>query len=119
MRRRLPLIALLAWTLLVWTSRIRNILADDDLTSGGRAWRIAAALAFVALALLVIAAWRFAQGRLTLALGVLVGWTVVWWLIRGVGIIIDDHEVGFTVVHTILMVISIGLAMWAWARRAG
>ena len=30
---------------------------------------------------------------------------------------LDNHDVGFKVVHTILMVVSIGVAMWAWRRR--
>ena len=47
-------------------------------------------------------------------------WTVGWWTIRGVGILLDgNHETGFKVVHTVLMVVSIALAMWAWARRDG
>ncbi|MDG2028047.1 MAG: hypothetical protein P8J50_13145 [Acidimicrobiales bacterium] len=119
MFRRVALISLLTWTLLVWTSRIRNVVADDDLTTGGRTWRIAAAVVFIVLALAVIAVWRRAPGRLTPVLGVLVAWTCAWWLIRGVGIIVDDHTLGFTIVHTILMVVSIGLAMWAWALRDG
>ncbi|MDW3217400.1 MAG: hypothetical protein R8F63_02195 [Acidimicrobiales bacterium] len=118
MTRRLPLLAFVIWTVLVWTSRTRNVLADDDLSSGGMTWRIAAAAAFVLLGVAVAVQWR-RGGRLDRILAVLVLWTVVWWSVRGIGIIIDDHEVGFTVVHTVLGVVSIGLAMWAWARRAG
>ena len=117
MTRRLPVLAFLVWTLLVWTSRIRNVLADDDLTTGGRTWRLAAAIAFVLLGVATAVEWR--RGRLGRVLAVLVGWTVVWWSVRGIGIIVDDHDLGFTVVHTVLMVVSIGLAMWAWTRRAG
>lgn len=119
MRRRIALLALLAWTLLVWSSRIRNVLADDDLSTAGRIWRVGAAVLFLVLAVAVIAVWRRAPARLVPVLGALVAWTVGWWLVRGVGIIIDDHDLGFTVVHTVLMGISIGLAMWAWRLRAG
>ena len=118
MPRRLPVAALLVWTVLVWTSRIRNVLADDDLSTAGRTWRLAAAVAFVVLGLATAIEWR-RGGRFVPVLAALVGWTVVWWSVRGVGIIVDDHDVGFTVVHTVLMVVSIGLAMWAWVRRAG
>lgn len=111
---------LLAWTLLVWVSRIRNVLADDDLTSGGRAWRLGAAALFVVLALLVLVARRRDGSRATALLGVLVAWTVGWWTVRGLGILIDgDHDVGFKIIHTVLMIVSIGLAMWAWRRRGG
>jgi hypothetical protein len=44
---------------------------------------------------------------------VLIIWTVGFWLVRGIGIMVDDHTLGFTVVHTVLMVISIGLAVIA------
>ena len=40
------------------------------------------------------------------------GWTVLVWTVRGGGILLDDHEVGFKVVHTVLAVCSIGLAVW-------
>jgi hypothetical protein len=43
--------------------------------------------------------------------------SVGYWLVRGTGILVADHDVGFKVVHTVLMVISIVLAMWAWRRR--
>lgn len=118
MTRRLPVVAFLVWTVVVWASRIRNVLADDDLTGGGRAWRLAAAIAFVVLGVATAVEWRRGS-RFVAVLAVLVLWTVSWWSVRGVGIIVDDHDLGFTVVHTVLMVISIGLAMWAWARRAG
>lgn len=117
MTRRLPVLAFVVWTVLVWTSRIRNVLADDDLSTGGRTWRLAAAIAFVLLGVATAIEWR--RGRLGPVLPVLVGWTVVWWSVRGIGIIVDDHDLGFTVVHTVLMIVSIGLAMWAWTRRAG
>lgn len=112
MRRRLPLILLVVWTLLVWSSRIRNVLQDDDLSGFGTAWRLGAAALFLVLA--VAAAVRTRPW-----LAVLVAWTVGWWLVRGIGILVDDHDVGFKVVHTVLMVVSIGLAMWAWQRRDG
>jgi peptidoglycan/LPS O-acetylase OafA/YrhL len=118
MRTRLPVLSFLGWTFLVWVSRIRNIIEDDKLTSGGQAWRLAAAGVFVAFAVAVFTARRRRSSRATLLLGALAVWTTGWWSIRGVGILLDDnHEAGFKVVHTILMIVSIGLAMWAWSRR--
>ena len=113
----LPRVAFIAWTLLVWTSRIRNVLADDDLSTAGRAWRVGAAVLFVVLGAAYAVAWRRSSPRVDTLLAVLVAWTIGWWSIRGIGILLDDHDVGFKVVHTVLMVISIGLAMWAWRVR--
>jgi hypothetical protein len=118
-RARLPVWSFLGWTLFVWVSRIRNIVADDDLSTGGMLWRLAAAVLFVALAVAVIVVERRQGQRGHVLLGFLAFWTIGWWSIRGIGIILDDRSVGFTVVHTVLMLVSIGLAMWAWQRRDG
>lgn len=119
MRARLPVLALVGWTLFVWVTRMNNIVHDDDLSTGGMAWRLGAAAIFVALAVAVAVSLRLAPTRMAPILGVLVVWTVGWWLVRGVGILLDDHDAGFKVVHTILMLVSIGVAMWAWQRRDG
>ena len=50
-------------------------------------------------------------------LGAFALWTGGYWLVRGTQIILADHSLGFTLVHTVLMVVSIGLAGWAWVRR--
>lgn len=100
---------LVVWTVVVWVSRFRNVLADDDLSAAGTTWRIVVVVVFVALA-----GWVLIDGR---RLVFLVVWTVGFWLVRGIGIIIDDHDLGFTLVHTVLMVLSIGIAAWAWLAR--
>ncbi len=53
------LVALGVWTLIVWATRIDNVLAQDDMTSAGRAARLALALSFTVggVALLAVA-WR-------------------------------------------------------------
>jgi hypothetical protein len=38
-------------------------------------------------------------------------WTIAFWSIRGVGLLLGDHEAGFKVVHTVLAGVSIGLAV--------
>ena len=96
---------------------MNNIVRDDDLSAGGMAWRLGAAGFFVALAVALLVATRRSPARVSAVLGALVVWTIGWWSIRGVGILLDNHDVGFKVVHTILMVVSIGVAMWAWRRR--
>ena len=124
MRRRsvhpkvLPLIPLLIWTLFVWSSRIRNVWTDEDLSTGGQLLRTGSAIVFLAFGITLTAMlWRRRPEPLDpLGQRVLVAflaWTVAFWLIRGIGIIVDDHTTSFTVIHTILMIISIGLAAWA------
>jgi hypothetical protein len=38
-------------------------------------------------------------------------WTIAFWSVRGAGLLLADHEVGFKVVHTVLAGVSIGLAV--------
>lgn len=116
---RLPMNLLIGWTLFVWLTRARNIVTDDDLSTGEAVWRLAVVVAFVGLAVALVVARRSDRLPVTPVLGVTVIWTIGYWLVRGTGIIIDDHELGFTIVHTVLMAISIGLVAWAWRRRAG
>ena len=119
--RALPAIPVfLTWTVVVWAGRIRNIAGDDDLSAPGRAWRLGAAVLFVVLAVAVLVARRRAVPYANTVLAALVALTVGWWGVRGVGILLDvDHDIGFKVVHTILMIGSITLAVWAWGRRDG
>ncbi len=116
---RVPTLTLVAWTLFVWATRVNNIIGDDELVGSERAWRLGVAVLFVVFALVLLGARRFAPDRVTMVLAPFVVFSVGYWLVRGTGIILDDHELGFTIVHTILMAVSIGLAMWAWTRRAG
>ena len=116
-RRAIPIFG--AWTLLVWLSRVRNVWADDDLSGGGRASRVAVAAVFIALAaVIVVAFYRPAAdpNRARWALRVLCSWTIAFWIVRGAGILLDDHDAGFLTVHAVLMAVSIGLATWAWPR---
>ena len=116
-RDRLAVPILIAWTAFIWISRLRNVLGNDDLSSAAELWRISVVVVFVALAGGALWAWRSRHdepGRSRWPVRVLCVWTVGFWTVRGVGIVLDDHTVGFTVVHTVLMAISIGLAVWAW-----
>ena len=119
MRNRPFALALVGWTFLVWTTRIANIWGDEGLDTGGKVGRTALALSFTVLAIwVVVAVWR-ASGRTTrVAVAALAGWTAGVWVLRGTGIVLGDHDVGFKVVHAVLAVVSIGLAALAW-REAG
>ena len=105
------LAVLVGWTVFLWVSRLRNVLGNDELSDAGVAWRVAVVVVFVALAALV------AVEAGPWAIPLLVWWTVGFWLVRGGGILLDDHDLGFTLVHTALMVVSIGAAMWVWQTR--
>lgn len=104
----LPLLTLIGWTFFVWVSRLRNVFGNDELSGWGTSWRIGVVVVFVALASLAV------NGLLV---GLFVGWTIAYWIVRGGGILVEDHSAGFKAIHTVLMVVSIGLAMWVWRSR--
>lgn len=112
-----PLWVLVGWSLFLWISRLRNVVINDDLDSWDVAWRIGVVVLFAALALTALRGERRDTPWRAQALAILVWWTVGFWLVRGGGIILDDHDAAFTAIHTVLMAISIGLAMWVWTAR--
>jgi hypothetical protein len=115
MRKRPAALALVAWTFFVWTTRLLNIWRDDALDAGEKWGRTGLALSFTVLAVVaLVALWRRASRASTWAVGALAGWSVAVWVVRDVRILAADHPGGFKVVHTVLAVISIALAAWAW-----
>jgi hypothetical protein len=109
--RRLPLtIALVAWTVFVWTTRIRNIWGDDGLTDGEKWGHTGLALSFTVLAVLVGLAVARRADWTGLAVKALAGWTIGVWVVRSIGIATADHDAGFIAVHLVLAVISMVLA---------
>src|SRR5580765_2715246 len=91
---RLPVYLFIGWTVFVWAGRIRN---------GGSVLLAASFLVLAAVAL-----WR--GGRWVTALA---AYTVVVWAIRTPVILVHDHPAGFKAVHTVLAVVSVGLAIAA------
>jgi hypothetical protein len=115
MRRHRAAAALVAWTFLVWTTRIANIWRDADLDTGERWGRTLLAVSFTVLALAAaVALWRRLGQATVVAVGALAAWTIAVWVVRGIGILAADHDLGFKVVHTVLAVVSIVLAAMAW-----
>ena len=110
-RLRLPAsVALVAWTLLVWTTRLRNIWADESLSTGEQLRSTALAGSFTVLAVVLgVALWRRATW-LRPAVLALAGWTAAVWVVRAVGIATADHSLGFVVVHLVLAIVSWVLA---------
>jgi hypothetical protein len=120
-----PALLLALWTLVVWGGRVHLIWADADLTVTGQVWRTALALSFVGFGAATVVAWlRARRGsvwrRTALLVRAFVVWTIGVWLVRGTQILLDDHALGFVLVHAVLAAVSIGLAAWAaYAVRAG
>jgi len=116
-RRPNPLVVFSGWTLLVWTGRIRNVLADDAVSTAGRALTLAMAGAFVlaGIAVAVVSVRPTTQVVQRRVVGAAAAYTVVVWLIRAADIAFaGDHTAAFIAVHVVLAVGSISLAAWAW-----
>ena len=121
-RRLRPALVLSTWTILVWTTRIRNIWTDDSLSTSGQVGRTVLALVFTAFAAGTIGLWLRGRrhgrevpswaGSLVQAFA---AWTVLVWIVRGVQIALADHSAAFIAVHLVLALVSIGLAAWAAA----
>jgi len=114
-----PALVLSAFTLFVWTTRIRNIWTDDSLSTAGQVGRTALSLTFTAFALTVLGLWW--RGRRTgavpraadLVVRLFAAWTIGVWAIRAVQIASGGHDAAFVAVHTALAVVSSVLAVWA------
>ncbi len=105
-------VVLVAWTLFVWGGRLRNLVRGDE----DAPVSFVLAVVFCALAAAVVGSWFLARPRhrpVVIALAVV---TAAVWAVRGVQIALADHELGFIVVHTVLALVSIGLAGFAWWR---
>ncbi len=107
-----PALILSIWTFLVWTTRIRNIWTDDDLTTGGQVWRTALAGMFTVFAIGTVVLWRRDRSAATWVRAFAV-WTIGVWAIRAIQIGLADHGAAFKIVHTALAVVSTCLALWA------
>jgi len=112
--RRLPaVIALAVWSVLVWTTRIRNIWTDDAMSTGEQWGRTALALSFTGFALAVGHAVYHRTSWVRPVVRALAGWTTAVWLVIAVGIAMADREAAFIAVHLVIAAISIALAALA------
>jgi hypothetical protein len=115
---------LVVWTALIWVSRIRNIWNDADLSTINRTLSTLIAVVFIALAVVTAAIlWRsHAEGLTSWGSKFIVGfaaWTIGYWGIRAVEMLLDDHSGVFKAIHTVLALVSIGLAALAWRAATG
>ena len=105
--------SLVAWTVLVWTGRIRNVIGDGDLSPAGRISGLAVAAVFLGLAGISVSVLLGGRGGVgtTRFVAVFCLWTITFWAVRGTGILFADHDLGFKAVHSVLALVSIGLAV--------
>ncbi|NNE95513.1 MAG: hypothetical protein HKN24_05740 [Acidimicrobiales bacterium] len=123
---RLGVPTLTAWSLVVWGSRIRNILGDD-LAGVDLWWRLGLAGGFVILALWVVRSayglWRDgASDPLTCVSGAALALAVanvVVWPVRAYQILLGEWSSGFKAVHTVLAVVSVVLGLLVLFHRYG
>lgn len=112
-----PFLALGGWTLLIWGSRIRNIVRDEGWVTH---WQMAVAVVFVAIAVCLLASASLAvvvdRGVEVVRPVGLVLATVgsVWWIVRALGILFADYSVPFKAVHTVLAAITLALSVWVF-----
>jgi hypothetical protein len=98
----LVLYALPVWTVLIWTTRIRNIVAGD--------WSAGDLILPVGLTVLaVLALVRRRPGLQALAVA-----TAAVWIVRLPLVLVHDHPAAFKVVHAVLALVSLALAGATW-----
>ncbi len=120
-RAQVALGCFLGWTAFVWVGRIRNAASDVELVGTEKVGPLLLAASFLVPAIVLAVAWvrswrahRALDRRAAILLVVLAVWTTGLWIVRAVDIAaFGDWGVGFIVVHTVLAVVSIGLAAWA------
>ena len=102
-------------TLLVWTTRIYNLFEDNEISNGERVWSLLVSTVFllgaIAVIKILVGSWRdrnIKKSRLITAFCI---WTVTFWIVRSVGILIADHGAGFKIVHACLAIVFILLAL--------
>ena len=102
-------------TLLVWIIRVYNLFEDNEISNGERVWSLLVSTVFLLAAIAVIkilvGSWgdrNIKKSRLITAFCI---WTVTFWIVRSVGILIADHGAGFKIVHACLAIVFILLAL--------
>ena len=123
LRRRWPIAVFALWSGYVWLTRIANAWsASSDETATAKAVSTATAVvllvgAVAAAVILVRARARTFVAAETLLLRTFAGLTIAVWAVRVPLIVLDaGHDVPFKVVHTVLALVSVGLAALTWWR---
>jgi hypothetical protein len=115
------LVAMAAWALFVWTTRINNAWSDNTASPASKWGATLLSLSFVAFALVsLVVLWRGRRGPARVSAGVAIvlrafaAWTTAVWLVFGTIILVHHHPIAFKAVHVTLGLISIGLSVALW-----
>lgn len=104
-------------TLLIWTTRIRNLYGpDNDVVGAAKAATLAMSIVMLALgvAVAMLAVRPTSNAVQQRVVGAAAGVTTVVWVVRGTSIALGDRSAAFIVVHLVLALGSIAVAAWAW-----
>lgn len=107
------------WTIFLWATRIKNALADDTMSHGGKTVAVVTSVGFVAVAVAVMVVHVRRSRRATSAATAFAMVSIAYWLVRAATILARDRPVGFKAVHTVLALITVGLATWVLRAMAG
>lgn len=101
--------------------RIKNLLADNDLSSAGRAWWWIVSVVSIALAIIALVGEArlasISRSIVTTVAEALAVVTILVWAEQVLSIVIEWKSVGFVVVHLVLAAISCTLAGLVLAPR--
>jgi hypothetical protein len=104
-------LALVAWTLFTWVSRVPLLWGDEEQSAAAKLGQTVPVVLFVGLA--VAAVILAVRGRSWIpAVAGLAVWSIGYWAVRYPLILANDHPAGFTVVHGVLAVVAAGLSVW-------
>ena len=102
-------------TIGVWLVRGVNVFGDETLSGSSRLWSLLVAAGFLAFAgvMMAVLSGRWAGHRLgsTRSVAMFCLWTMVFWAVRSIGILLGDYDTGFTLVHVVLAIVFIGGAL--------
>ena len=105
---------LVAVTVVVWVVRVVNVFGDDSLSGSARLWRLLVAGCFLVFAgrAVAVLSGRGAGHRLgsTRLVAMFCLWTMVFWAVRSIGIVLGDYDTEFTLGHVLLALVSVGFA---------
>ena len=103
------------FTILVWATRIYNLFRDNEISVGEKTWSLFLAIIFllgaVAITRILVGSWRdrnLKKSRLVPAFCI---WTMTFWVVRTVGIVVANHQTGFKLVHVSIAVVFILLSL--------
>jgi hypothetical protein len=109
--RHWSLAALGGWTLLVWLTRLRNLLSGDE-----SAWWWLPAVGFLAGGGLCLWAWWRGGDALATPVRLFAVVGSAYWIVRSVGVVAAGHSAGFVVVHLALAAVTVALSLAVLAR---